>query len=682
MGLLPLKSGSFNANTIRGYIIMTAVRSSIKPSVLLAVLAVFQLGCDREVAPTLPDSSEASSYTLASNKSIADSLDLANQTDFEDASKGLIAAAPETPVVDNAGTVIWDPANYSYIQGDAPPTVNPSLWRQSKLNMQRGLYKVDEGIYQLRGFDLANMSIIEGDKGWIVVDPLTTEDTARAALAFARQHLGEKPITAILFTHSHIDHFAGALGLMSMDEANRNNVQIIAPVGFIEEATSENILAGPAMTRRALYMYGSQLPRSATGHVTSGLGIQPVIGNVSIMVPNVVIDQAYAEMLVDGVQFNFMNAAGSEAPAEFVFYLPEHRALCGAEVVSRTMHNLYTLRGAKVRDALKWSDYIDNMLHRFNGAETYFGSHHWPIWGSERIDIFLEKQRDMYRYLHDQTLRWANEGLTPKEIAERIELPPSLAKEFYNRDYYGTVSHNTKAVYQFYFGWYDGNPANLNPLPPEPAAQRYVEYMGGAAAIVDKAQASFEKGDYRWVAEVLNHVVFAEPDNSAAKELLAETYRQMAYQAESGPWRDVYLTGAYELQFGKPSSGFDLAYAGPLLEQTPTIQFLKAMSVRLKAEKTEGLEMVVNIVFTDLQDSYVLELKNSVLHYREGEPAANANATLKLTHPMFLKLLVGEASAKDVIFSGDLKIEGSKLDLVKFFGLFDQPKGDFNIVTP
>jgi alkyl sulfatase BDS1-like metallo-beta-lactamase superfamily hydrolase len=400
------------------------------------------------------------------------------------------------------------------------------------------------------------------------------------------------------------------------------------------------------------------------------------------MVPNTVIGQQFTDMTIDGVPFEFMNAAGSEAPAEYVFYLPEHNALCGAEVVSHTMHNLYTLRGAKVRDALKWSGYINSMLGKFGAAETFFGSHHWPIWGSSRIGDFLEKQRDMYRYIHDQTVRWANDGLTPREISERIKLPESLAQEFYNRDYYGTVRHNSKAVYQFYFGWYDGNPANLNPLPPEPAAQRYVEYMGGSEAVIEKAGASFDKGEYRWVAEVLNHVVFAEPDNEEAKKLLAETYRQLGYQAESGPWRDVYLTGAYELQVGAPKEGFNMASAGPLLEQTPTIEFLRAISVRLKAEEAEGLEMIINIVFTDLQDSYVLELKNSVLHYREGEPALNANATINITHAMFLKLLLGEAGAKDVVFSDDLKIDGSKLDLVKFFGLLDQPEGDFNIVTP
>jgi len=654
-----------------------------RPLFSVTFFAILVTACSRpEGPPPAAISSDATAYTAAINREFSERLDLADPQDFEDASKGLIASAPNTPIRDKSGSVIWDVSQYDYIQGEPPETVNPSLWRQSKLLMQRGLYQVDDGIYQLRGFDLANISIIEGERGWIVVDPLTTEATAQEAIAFAREHLGDRPISAILFTHSHIDHFGGAFGLMSMEKARGNNVKIVAPEGFIEEATSENILAGPAMTRRALYMYGQRLPRGPAGHVTTGLGVQPVIGSVSIMVPNTVIDEQFTDLVIDGVPFEFMNAAGSEAPAEYIFYLPQHNALCGAEVVSHTMHNLYTLRGAKVRDALKWSSYINSMLNEYGTAESFFGSHHWPIWGRNRIVDFLEKQRDMYRYIHDQTVRWANEGLTPREIAERIKLPDSLANEFYNRDYYGTVSHNSKAVYQFYFGWYDGNPANLNPLPPVPAAERYVEYMGGSAAVIARAEVSFEQGDYRWVAEVLNHVVFAEPDNTEAKALLAESYRQLAYQAESGPWRDIYLTGAYELQVGAPRKGFNLASAGPLLEQTPTIEFLRAISVRLKAEDAQGLEMVINIVFTDLEDSYVLELKNSVLHYRQGEPATNANATINITQPMFMRLLVGSAGVKDMVFSDDLNVEGSRLDLLKFLSLLDQPQSNFNIVTP
>jgi alkyl sulfatase BDS1-like metallo-beta-lactamase superfamily hydrolase len=648
------------------------------------VLALTVLtGCKQQpTPPQVPEGSEATASTIAANQTFAEMLDLGNAEDFEQASRGLIADAPVEPVKDSKGTVIFDPATYAFVEGDPPATVNPSLWRQSKLNLQRGLYKVSEGVYQLRGFDLANMSIIEGDTGWIVVDPLTNIATAAQALAFARKHLGERPIKAIIFTHSHVDHFGGALGVMSADEAAQKQVEILAPVGFIEEATRENVVAGPAMTRRAEFMYAIRVPRGPTGHVGTGLGIQPVVGDVSIMVPTTVIREAIEEVTLDGVQFRFMNAPGSEAPAEMMFYLPDRKAFCGAEVLSRNMHNLYTLRGTKVRDAIKWSDYIDEVIRRFGEAETYFASHHWPIWGQARIVEFLEKQRDMYRFINDQTLRWANEGLTPKEIAERIEMPPSLATEFYNRDYYGTLRHNSKAVYQRYFGWYTGNPADLDPLPETEAAKRYVAYMGGAETVLERAKVSLDQGDYRWVAEVVNRVVFAEPDNAAAKEMLAEAYRQLAYRAESGPWRDAYLTGAYELQFGAPDEGIDLSNALPLLEQTPVVLFMRAMSVRLKAEEAHGKDVTINIVFTDLQQSYVLHLKNSVLHYREDPPAENADATLKITHPMFLKLITGDLGIKDLVFSKDISIEGSKIELGKFFALLDKPKGNFPIVTP
>lgn len=649
----------------------------------LLTLALLCLSCRAaDQPPAVPEGSAASSFTVSMNNDYAKVLDLENQEDFEQASRGLVAAAPSVPVKDDQGQVVWDPSEYDFIQGDAPSTVNPSLWRQSRLNMNRGLYRVTEGIHQLRGFDLANMTLIDGDEGWIVVDPLTNTDTARQALAFAREHLGEKRVSAVIFTHSHVDHFGGALGVISVNEIEDNDVPVVAPAGFIEQATSENVVAGPAMLRRAEFMYGIGLPRSPTGHVNTGLGIQPVAAKTSILVPNKIIEESMQDVVLDGVRFRFMNTPESEAPAELVFYLPEHRAFCGAEILSHTMHNLYTLRGTKVRDAFKWSDYIDDSITAFPEADIYFGSHHWPIWGRDRIVTFLEKQRDMYRFINDQTLRWANAGLTPKEIAERIEMPESLATEFYNRDYYGTLRHNSKAVYQRYFGWYTGNPADLNPHPPVEAAKRYVEYMGGSEAVIQKARASFDEGDYRWVAEVLNHVVFSEPQNQSAKELLAQAYEQMGYQAESGPWRDVYLTGAHELLRGDSGEALDLRDALPLLEQTPVIQFLKAMSVRLKAEEAHGKEMTINFVFPDLDESYVVHLKNSVLHFRESEPSAEANATLEVTHPMFLKMVIGDVSLKDLLLSKELKLKGSRVDVIRFFRLLDKPDARFPIVTP
>ncbi len=574
------------------------------------ILALALSGCGkREEAPTFaganlpPDvagNTAPSAQTAALNASVADSLPLADQQDFDDAQRGLIASDAELRVASAEGTPIWDMGAYGFIEGDPPPSVNPSLWRQARLNNIHGLFEVTKGVYQLRGYDLANMSLIEGETGWIVVDPLTAEETARAAISFAREHLGDKPVSAVIFTHSHIDHFGGVLGILTPEEAEARQVPIIAPELFIDEATSENIIAGVTMSRRALYMFGLRLPRGERGHVGSGLGKGPAHGTFGILQPTETISKTTTELTIDGVQFVFQNAPGSEAPAELTFYLPDLKTFCGAEVVSHNMHNLYTLRGAKVRDAIKWSGYIDEALARFGDAEVYFGSHHWPIWGNERIIDFLEKQRDMYKYINDQALRLALHGYTPREIAEHLELPESLRTSFPNRGYYGTLKHNAKAVYQRYFGWYDGNPANLDPLPPTEAGAKYVELAGGAANLLQSAQAAYDKGEYRWVAEVVNHLVFADPDNQEARDLLARAYDQLGYQAESGPWRDVYLTGAFELRHGGPDEGINLASAIDMLKHAPLERFLDAMAVRLNAPKAEGKEMIVNLIFTDL----------------------------------------------------------------------------------
>lgn len=650
--------------------------------IVLSFLLSLVTACD-DSGPVIPMAdSAASMHTVQHNEAVKASMALDDQQDFIQARRGLIAEAPLDPVVNEAGRTIWDPSNYNFIAGEAPATVNPSLWRQASLNNIRGLFKVSEGIYQLRGFDLANITLIEGKTGWIVVDPLTTMETARGALAFARQHLGDKPVSAIIFTHSHIDHFGGVLGITSAEEVAERGIEIIVPSGFIEEATSENIVAGPAMMRRSMYMYGQRLERSATGHVDSGLGKQPVFGSTSILQPTLIIDQPLMPMTVDGVEFIFQNMPGSEAPAELVFYLPQHSAFCGAEVVSRNQHNLYTLRGAKVRDGLRWANHIDEAIKQLDGVDIYFGSHHWPIWGSERIVTFMERQRDMYRFIHDQTVRLANLGNTPKEIAEQIKLPESLASNFSNRDYYGTVSHNSKAVYQYYFGWYDGNPANLNPLPPVETAKRYLEFMGGAAAVLEKAQQSYDQGDYRWVAEVLNHVVFAEPKNVEARKLLAKSYQQMAYQAESGPWRDVYLTAAYELLNGGPDAGVNMKDAVEFLREVPVAEFIKALTVQLDAEKAEGQQLTVNLVFTDIEESFVLNVSNSVLHYQQAEPVESADATLRLSHDLFIDMLVGDAGVKEMLTSDQLSVEGSTLKLLKFFSMLGKAPGDFNIVEP
>ncbi len=656
--------------------------------IILISLSLLLFGACNDISNDLKENLDnndddlVSSYTNEINNAVYDELSFENTRDFEDAERGLLARDSNLIVKSNEGTILWSQPSYEFVHGDAPSSVNPSLWRQAKLNNIHGLFKVRDSIYQLRGYDLANMTIIEGKTGWIIIDPLTAKETASKALEFARKHLGEKPIVAILFTHSHVDHFGGSLGIMSAEEAVKNKVRIIAPKGFMEEATSENIIVGTAMARRSMYMYGKNLPRSKYGHVGSGLGKSPTYGTFGIMVPNELIDHTLQEKNIDGVRFIFQYTPESEAPAEFTFYLPESKTFCGAEVVSNNMHNLYTLRGTKVRNAVNWSNYINEIIELFGDAEIYFGSHHWPKWGNENIIEFLKLQRDLYQYIHDQTVRLINAGYTSSEIPDRIKLPKSLSLPFANRGYYGTLRHNSRAVYQSYLGWYDGNPANLNPLAPEESSVKYVEMMGGSENILQKAQEYYEKGEYRWVAELLNHLVFAEPDNTRAKKILAKVYKQLGYQSESGPWRDVYLTAAQELINGAPKTGIDLAIMQDVLKETPTTYFFQSLAARLDGMAAEGKIIKVKIEFPDLKKTYILSLENSVLHHWEARIGEQVDASVKVTHALFIKMLVGKAGIKDILFSDELEIEGSKIDLIRFFTLFDKPDGTFNIIEP
>jgi alkyl sulfatase BDS1-like metallo-beta-lactamase superfamily hydrolase len=626
--------------------------------------------------------SAATPATAAANRAVAAALRLGDPQDFEDAKRGFIAADRPLAIAGQDGAPLWNMADYDFVTGDAPPTVNPSLWRQAQLNGQYGLFEVVPGIWQVRSYDLANMTLIEGATGWILVDPLTSRETAAAALALARRHLGDRPVVAIVFTHSHADHFGGIEGVLPEDPAAAARIPIVAPAGFMEEATSENTLAGIAMGRRAAFMYGTALPRSATGHVDTGLGKAPAVGAMSIREPTLTVDRTPQPMTLDGVEFVFQYAPESEAPAELTFYLPKQKAWCGAEIVSHTLHNLYTLRGAKVRNAAKWSGYIDDALRRFGDMEVVFASHHWPVWGNERATDYLKAQRDTYRYIHDQTLRLANAGHTPQEIAEQLELPSTLRNRFANRGYYGTVKHNAKAVYQAYFGWYDGNPANLDPLPPEQAAAKYVEAMGGNAAVLAKGRAAYEAGEYRWAAMLLNHLVFAEPESGEAKALLAEAYDQLGYQAESGPWRDVYLSGAYELRHGTQGTANDPKKALGLLLKTPPARMLDSLAVRLNGPDADGKRMTFNFVFQDVGETHVVELENAVLHHREAPPVEGADATVYLTRELLVRLGVGEAGVKDVLMGDDLRVEGSRVQLLLLFSMLDRPDGRFPIVTP
>ena len=637
---------------------------------LLAACSRNEIAADAQATPTV----------LAANAAVAKAADLSDPASFADARRGFIAA-PKGQVRDAEGVVVWDYDAFAFVKGAAPATVNPSLWRQALLNNQIGLFKVSERIWQLRGFDLANITLIEGKTGWIVVDALTSRETAAAAMLFARQHIGDKPVSALIFTHSHADHFGGALGIISAEEAKSRQLPVIAPAGFIEEATSENVLMGIAMGRRSMYMYGSRLPRDANGLIDTGLGKAVAFGSVGILPPTLLIKKAEQELLIDGLRFVFHNVGGSEAPAEFTFYLPELKAFGGAEMMSQTLHNLYTLRGAKVRDASKWAGFLDAALAQSADAEVLFNQHHWPVWGQAKIRESITKQRDTFSYIHDQTVRLMNAGLSASEIAEQLQLPDSLQSYLNNRGYYGTLSHNIKAVYQFYLGWFDAHPSNLDSLPPVDAAKRYVELAGGMDKIIAAAQKAFDAGEFRWSAELLKHAVYAEPKNKTASELLARSFEQMGYLAESAPWRNFYLSGALELRKGPPDKGLSREKMLDMLQHTPIERFLEAMAASLNGKKAAGLNLKINLIFSDLGESYVLQIENAVLHFRQAPEAPDANASLTLTKAFFLRMMTGSAGAKDLLLSDQTRIEGSRIDLGRFFSLLDQAPGNFPLVT-
>lgn len=629
--------------------------------------------------PAAPAPGYVSSATKDANTALAKRLPLSDQQDFEDASRGFLAAISAPAITDANGNPVWEIAQYDFVTGDAPETVNPSLWRQGELVAKHGLFEVAPGLYQVRGYDLSVMTLIEGNSGWIIIDPLTNVETAKAALALANETLGERPVSALLYTHSHADHFGGARGVLP-DGAG--DVPIIAPQHFSDEAVSENVLAGNHMTRRATLMFGSTLPRDATGHVSSGLGPGLPRGNVSLILPTEELGAGITEKTIDGIRFEFMDMGGTEAPSEFIFYLPDFKALHTAEVATGTFHNVLTLRGAKSRDALAWSQGIDAMLEAYGAkSDIVLASHHWPKWGTERVQTHLKNQRDIYRYVHDATLRAANAGAGMVEAAEAMKEPEFLSRDFGARGYYGTLNHNSKAVYQHYFGWWSGVPADYHKLPAEASAAKYVAAMGGSDAVLRKGIEAYEAGDFRWAAELLNHLVFAQDGGQTAKNWLAATYEQMGYQAESGAWRSYFLTGAQELRLGLIARNVANPGSADVLKSVPTRTLLDAMAVRFDGSKASKTPKNLNFIFTDTQENFAVEVNRSTALARPGlsdDPAA----TLTLTRTAFDKLLGRQAEFAELMKSGEIKLGGNPIAARDYLTALDTPELWFNIIEP
>ncbi|MBI1250265.1 MAG: MBL fold metallo-hydrolase [Alphaproteobacteria bacterium] len=617
---------------------------------------------------------QASDATLAANAQARANLP-ADAEDEDFAARGFIATASEPRIRTASGQTVWDFSAYDFVQGPAPSTVHPSLWRHMGLLARHGLFQVSDRIYQVRGFDAANMSIIVGDTGLILIDPLTSVETAEAALALTRAHLGDKPVVAVIYTHSHADHFAGVRGVVDTARLRAGGTRIIAPEGFLEHAVSENVIAGNAMSRRAQLQFGAAVIPGPEGVMGVGIGPGVSAGTRSLLAPTEIITRTGQTLDIDGVQVVFQLTPGTEAPAEMNVFLPQLRALCLAENANATMHNVLTPRGALVRDAKVWADYLTESLRLYGAdSDVMFTSHAWPRFGGDRVRDFIASHRDAYKYLHDQSVRLMNEGYTGEEIAERIALPESLNQRWFNRGYYGTMRHNSRAVYQRYMGWYDGNPAHLNTLPHEQSASRYIEAMGGARRVIARARQAMGQGDYRWAAELLDLAVFADPANDAARTLLAEAETQLGFQSESAIWRAMYLAAARELRQGPPPAA-PVAQSLDFVAASPTEMLLDLLAVRLDPERAGETPLRLNLRFPDRDETFAVTVQNGVLVHERGVTLDNADASLVLPRALFLASMFTDQAPP-------LPVQGDAAAWARFRTLFPPPRGDFPIVTP
>lgn len=601
---------------------------------------------------------QASSSTREINQGVYALLDFDDETEREFATRGLIAAPEHLVITDQNGKVVWSQSAYAFLDdADAPPTANPSLWRNSQLNHSYGLFEVMEGIYQVRGYDMTNITFIAGDTGWIVFDPLMSIECSSAAMKLVTDNLGKRPIMAIVMSHPHVDHFGGIKGIISEKEVADRNIPIIVPEGFAEHAVAENVYAGMAMQRRAGYQYGAFLDPGPQGSLVIGIGMGQSKGTVSYIPPNDTISQTGEVRVIDGVTMEFQMTPGTEAPVEMNTWFPDKKALWVAENCTGTLHNLYTLRGAEVRDGNAWANYLMETKARYGAeAQLTFQSHNWPHWGNEVVNEYLENTAAMYKFITDQTLMYLNQGLTSTEIAHAIKLPHALEKNWYTRQYYGTVSHNSKAVYQKYMGWYDANPVHLNALTPTDNARKFVEYFGNVDAVLARATEDYEKAEYQWVAQVTNMIVFADPSNRRARLLCADSLEQLAYQAESGTWRNAYLAGAKELREGVlHSDKYQATFSSDIIAAMTVEMMLDYLGILIDANAAQDTNITVNLAFTD-DEPYLLSIRSGVVLYQKGILSDCANATLTMPRQGMLGIL----SKDENIIEQAISIEGDR----------------------
>ncbi len=625
----------------------------------------------------------ATPATIAANGAFSSTLPWSDESETALSRRGFVATLADLKIRNAAGQVVLDLSAWDFAKGPAPQTANPSLWHHAGLLRQHGLFKVADKIWQVRGFDISVMSIIETNTGYLIIDPLTTVETARAAMGLVRQYVGDKPVKAVIYTHSHADHFGGVKGVVDQADVTSGKVQIIAPEGFMEHAVSENLIAGPAMSRRANYQFGNSLEAGPAGHMGAGIGMRVPSGTLSLIAPTYSVKATGETLVVDGLKIEFQYTPGTEAPSEMNFFLPDLNALCLAENANVTMHNILPPRGALVRDSKAWADYLSQSLTLY-GARTdvMFTSHGWPRWGRGEISQYVGLHRDAYKYLHDQSVRLMNQGLNGAEISEQIALPDILSRQWYNHGYYGTIRHNSRAVYQRYLGWYDGNPANLNNWPPQEAGRRYVAAMGGPRKALREASKAFEAGDYRWSAELASRIVFADATNTAAREVLAKSFEQMGYQAESMLWRNMYLVGAAEARV-TPTTPTRSTVALDLIGATQTNQLFDLLAIRVDPAKAAGKDIAVAFVFPERRERVRVSLRNSVLIH-EAPGAGEVAATITLPRAAFLGMLFAGTSPASLVQAGTMKIDGDRTVLQGLLGSLDGAGNGvpFPIVTP